>query len=179
MPAFNAAQLPEVINQHTEELRSVPLVTHNGQQLSPKEDKFISLYIKLADAAQAAQQAGYSIRATIKNPDLAYKKRGQELLAKDYIQDEIRYRAQEFRNAEIADTNEILRYLTGVMRGEIKDQFGLDAPLGERTNAAKELAKRIIDVQDKDNDDKFVTIKLDWNREAPLEGEFTVVDDSK
>ena len=147
MPAFSAAQLPEVINQHTDELRTVSLVTHNGQQLSPKEDKFISLYLKLADAAQAAQQAGYSIRATIKNPELAYKKRGQEILAKDYIQDEIRFRMQEFQNAEIADTNEILRYLTRVMRGDEKDQFGLDAALSERTAAAKELNRRLRELE--------------------------------
>ena len=32
------------------------------------------------------------------------------------------------------------------MRGEVKDQFGLDAPLAERTKAAVELAKRKVDV---------------------------------
>ena len=31
------------------------------------------------------------------------------------------------------------------MRGNVKDQFQLDAPLAERTRAAQELAKRIID----------------------------------
>ena len=39
-----------------------------------------------------------------------------------------------------------MRYFTSVMRGEVKDQFGLDAPLAERTKAAVELAKRKVDV---------------------------------
>lgn len=147
MSTFTAAQLPEVINSDTAELRTVSLVTHNGQRLSPKEDMFISLYIKLADAALAAQQAGYSIRATIKNPTLAYKKKGQELLSQDYIQDEIRYRMKELESAEIADTAEILRYLTRVMRGDEKDQFGLDAALSERTAAAKELNRRLRELE--------------------------------
>lgn len=42
----------------------------------------------------------------------------------------------------IADADEVLDYLSGVMRGEIKDQFGLDASLQDRTKAAQELLKR-------------------------------------
>ena len=38
-----------------------------------------------------------------------------------------------------------MRFLTSVMRGEVKDQFDLDAPLSERTNAAKEILKRNMD----------------------------------
>jgi len=147
MPAFTAAQLPEVINNDTEAIQSVALITHNGQRLSPKEDRFISLYIQLADAGLAAQQAGYTLRVTVKNKEMGYRKRGQELLAKDYIQDEIRYRMQEFQNSAIADTNEVLMYLTRVMRGEEKDQFGLDAPLSERTSAAKELNRRLRELE--------------------------------
>jgi phage terminase small subunit len=147
MPAYSASQLPEVINNDTENIQSVALITHNGQRLSPKEDRFISLYLKLADAGQAAEQAGYTLRVSVKNKELGYRKRGQELLAKDYIQDEIRYRSQEFKNAAIADTNEVLIYLTNVMRGNIKDQFGLDAPLAERTSAAKELNRRLRELE--------------------------------
>ena len=46
----------------------------------------------------------------------------------------------------IADAAEVMQYFTSVMRGEIKDQFGLDAPLAERTKAAVELAKRKVDI---------------------------------
>lgn len=42
----------------------------------------------------------------------------------------------------IADADEVLQYLSDVMRGKVKDQFGLDASLQDRTKAAQELMKR-------------------------------------
>ena len=42
----------------------------------------------------------------------------------------------------IAKGEEVLQYLTKVMRGEEKDQFGLDASLQDRTKAAELLGKR-------------------------------------
>ena len=50
------------------------------------------------------------------------------------------------------------------MRGEIKDQFGLDASLNDRTKAAQELAKRTVDVENriKGVPDTQISIKLDW-----------------
>ena len=51
----------------------------------------------------------------------------------------------EIEDARIADVAEVMRFLTSVMRGEVKDQFDLDAPLSERTNAAKEILKRNMD----------------------------------
>ena len=135
--------LPEIPDVGSERLMGTVLVTHNGQRLSPKEYKFIDLYIKLADAAEAAEQAGYTVREHYKNKKAQYLKRGESLLAKDYIQDEIAYRMKEFRRSQIADTEEILLYLSKVMRGEEKDQFGLDVSIADRTAAAKELNRRI------------------------------------
>ena len=51
----------------------------------------------------------------------------------------------------IAKPEEVLKYLTSVMRGEVKDQFDLDAPLQERTRAAEALAKRYRLYDAKDN----------------------------
>lgn len=145
---MNDAQVPDIANEDMrDDILSTTLVTHNGQRLSPKEDRFISLYIKYADATQAAKEAGYTVRAEIKNKEAQYVKIGKKQLTKDYIRDEIAYRSEEFRNAQIADTNEVLMYLTKVMRGEIKDQFGLDAPLAERTSAAKELNRRLHEIE--------------------------------
>ena len=65
----------------------------------------------------------------------------------------------------IADATEILQYFTAVMRGEEKDQFGLDAPLGERTKAAQELAKRKIDMPNRVHDEENkaeIKITLNW-----------------
>ena len=60
-----------------------------------------------------------------------------------------------------------MEYFTRVMNGEEKDQFGLDAPLSERTRAAQELAKRTIDLDNRmqGKADNVIQIKLDWGRE--------------
>ena len=145
---MNEAQVPDSVSGYLKEkIITTSLTTHNGQRLSPKEDRFISLYIKYGDAKQAAQEAGYTIRAEVKNKDAQYAKKGKQLLSKDYIRDEIGFRAEEFRNTQIADTKEVLMYLTRVMRGQEKDQFNLDASLQERTNAAKELNRRLHELE--------------------------------
>ena len=145
---MNQAQVPDIANEDLQDdILSTSLTTHNGQRLSPKEDRFISLYIKYADATQAAKEAGYTVRAEIKNKEAQYVNIGKMVLSRDYVKDEIAYRSEQFKNAQIADTNEILRYLTSVMRGEEKDQFGLDASLAERTSAAKELNRRLHELE--------------------------------
>lgn len=47
----------------------------------------------------------------------------------------------DIESAEIASANEILMYLTRVMRGQEQDAFGLDPSLEERTKAAERLMK--------------------------------------
>ena len=42
----------------------------------------------------------------------------------------------------MADVNEVLKFYTSVMRGDEKDQFGLDASLSDRLKAADSLMKR-------------------------------------
>lgn len=144
---FNANTTPDVDMPAHDLVATTSLTTHNGQRLSPKEDRFITLYIKYADSAQAAKEAGYSIREGVKNKDAAYVKKGYEMLSKDYIKDEIAARMEEYRDAQIADTKEVLMYLTRVMRGEEKDQFGLDVSISDRTSAAKELNRRIQEIE--------------------------------
>lgn len=137
------AEIPDGMEN---ELAGVCLTTHSGHPITPKEDRFVQYYIELGEPGPAAEKAGYAVREHIKNKNLQWRKKGEKLLTLDYINEEIAYRAQKFRDEHIATPDEIMQYLTAVMRGEVKDQFGLDAPLGERTNAAKELAKRVIDM---------------------------------
>ena len=88
-------------------------------------------------------------------------------MMKPYIQEEISYRLSLVASKGVADANEIMQYFTAVMRGEVNDQFGLDAPLSERTSAARELANRQIDALEKaqaSNINIDMTIKLDWER---------------
>lgn len=73
---------------------------------------------------------------------------------------------EELKPETVATAEEVMTYFTAVMRGEVKDQFGLEAPLSERTRAAQELAKRTIDIENRKagNPDQAIEITLDWSR---------------
>ena len=53
---------------------------------------------------------------------------------------------------EGATADEVMRFYSSVMRGEVKDQFGLEAQLSDRLAAGKELMKRFSAVDDKQKD---------------------------
>ena len=109
------------------------------KDLTPKQKAFADEYLKCGNQTEAAKAAGY------KQPHV----QGKQTLEKLSVQRYITERQKQIDDAKIADAAEIMEYFTAVMRGQIKDQFDLDAPLAERTKAAVELAKRKIDVGQK------------------------------
>lgn len=101
-------------------------------KLTEKQKRFIDYYVETANATESAKRAGYSSK-TAKNI-------GAENLTKlNYF---IQERLEQLENNRIASQEEVLQYLTKVMRGEEKDQFGLDASLQDRTKCAELLGKR-------------------------------------
>lgn len=145
--------------------------TWEGHTLTSNEEKFISKYIETGNGRKSVIEAYPN-----HNPKTAAQK-AQQLLNKAYINSEINYRLQEIKDEGIAKAEEVLMYFTSVMRGEIKDQFGIEASLSERTKAAQELAKRQIDIAQKlqgNQEAPEVVIKLDWTRNTPPTSEPTV-----
>ena len=136
------------------------LTTRAGHKISLKEHKFINSFMINGDPAIAAKDAGFTAQG-----NKTYNSIGKRILKKDYIYDEILSRIDQMNAESIADEQEIMQYFTAVMRNEEKDQFGLDAPLSERTAAAKELAKRIIDIPQRQSDNTL-SITLNWQREG-------------
>lgn len=102
------------------------------KKLSPKQKAFADYYIETGNATEAARRAGY------KKPNVQGSQNLEKLSVKSYIEERIKA-ADE---ARIAKGEEVLEYLTKVMRGEEKDQFGLDATISDRTKAAELLGKR-------------------------------------
>ena len=88
------------------------------------------------------------------------------ILNKLYIADEIKYRQELRKKESIATGEQVMEFFSKVMRGEVKDQFGLEAPLSERLKAANELARRTVDIENKINgkSDNKVTVTLNLNR---------------
>lgn len=103
-------------------------------KLTPKQKDFCEYYLQTGNATEAAKRAGYSEKT-------AYSI-GQENLNKPVISEYIASRRAEMDKTLIADSDEVLRFYSAVMRGEVKDQFGLDASLGDRLKAGDSLMKR-------------------------------------
>lgn len=102
--------------------------------LTPKQQAFVDYYIETGNATEAAKKAGYSEKT-------AYSI-GCENLTKPEISKYISERMAEQDKARVADANEVIEFYTAVMRGEVKDQFGLDASLADRLKAGDSLMKR-------------------------------------
>lgn len=109
--------------------------------LTPKQKAFADEYIICGNAAESARKAGYSKKTA--------EVTGYENLRKPAILQYIAERTKPLEDKRIADADEVMRFFTSVMRGEVKDQFGLDPSLKDRTDAAKELAKRTVDLSKK------------------------------
>ena len=105
------------------------------RNLPPRYIKFVHEYMKTDNMTQSAIKAGYS-------PRTAYSQ-ASRLLKNNRVQDYIVAIRERLDSDKIADIQEVMEYLTSVMRGEKKDQFDLDPALSERTKAASELAKRL------------------------------------
>ena len=114
--------------------------------------------MELGNARQAGLEAGYSEKHIDQNIN--------SLLNKLYIQEEIKFRIDKRQKESIATGEQVMEFFTKVMKGEVKDQFGLEAPLSERLKAANELARRTVDIENKINGkaDNKVTVTLNLNR---------------
>lgn len=103
--------------------------------LTPKQQAFADYYLELGNATEAAKRAGYSEQT-------AYSI-GNENLKKPEISAYIEERIKEINSNRIATIDEVMQFYTSILRGEEKDQFGLDASLTDRIKAGQELIKRL------------------------------------
>ena len=116
------------------------------KKLTAKQQRFCDEYLIDLNATQAAIRAGYSKKT-------AYAI-GDENLKKPEIKSQIDKRMAEKEAALIADQDEVLKYLTEVMRGKssasvlARDELGADRVIAkppdekERLKAAELLGKR-------------------------------------
>lgn len=129
--------------------------------LTIKQQAFIDAYIKTGNATQAYIDAGYKA-----NTNQVAGVEGHKLLKNPKIEREIRQLREAARERSIASAQDVMEFFTKAMNGEIKDQFGLEATLGDRIRAGQELAKRTIDLENRLNGkaDSKVEIVVNWQR---------------
>ena len=108
-------------------------------KLTPKQKAFADYYIETGNATESAKRAGYSEKT-------AYST-GNRMLKNVEVSTYIAERTAPTEQKRIATGDEVMEFLTAVMRGEIKDAFDLPPSLADRKDAAKELAKRTVDIE--------------------------------
>lgn len=114
----------------------------NMDKLTPKQKAFADEYLKCGNATEAARNAGYNRKSA--------RQIATENLSKPSISAYIAERQKQIEDSRIADVSEVLQFFSSVMRGEVKDQFEMDAALSDRLSAGRELMKRY----DKSDDGK-------------------------
>lgn len=120
--------------------------------LNPKQRAYCDLYLELGNQTQAYKRA-YKIEN-----DGTARTQASILMKKPNIKAYIEYRMEQFSKEKIASAEELLTFWTDVMRGKVKDQFGLDTSLNDRLNASRLLSTRVFATGDNKNDklDKFL-----------------------
>lgn len=127
--------------------------------LTKKQENFCREYIIDCNATQAAIRAGYSAKTA--------KVIASENLTKPYINNCIAELMKEKEEAQIAKADEVLRYLTSVMRGETVDEvldkdgyrYKLKVAERDRLKAAELLGKRYMLFTDRvENNDKLTIV---------------------
>ena len=105
--------------------------------MTAKQIAFAEAWMETLNKSEAARRAGYSERSAASI--------GYENLRKPEIREYIHARLRTL--AHTADMEEAMAFLTKVMRGEVKDQFGLDVSVADRLKAAEQLMKRYATVE--------------------------------
>lgn len=114
--------------------------------MTAKQKRFCEEYLVDCNATQAAIRTGYSKKTA--------RAVGQRLLTNVDIKKYIEQQLQKMKTEKIADAQEVLEYLTSVMRGEQKEQVALltgegvqdlvqkDVSAKDRLKAAELIGKR-------------------------------------
>lgn len=133
----------------------------NLKKLTIKEKAFCREYVKTGNGTQAVYKAGYNCTS-----DGSASSRANQLLKKLEVKVEIERLLALKEKKAIMDAQEVMELFSAIARGEVKDQFGLEASLGDRLKAMNEIAKRTVDVENraKGTPDSVVEIKLNWKR---------------
>lgn len=101
--------------------------------LTAKQKRFCDEYLIDLNATQAAIRAGYSKKTA--------RKIGQENLTKLDIKNFIEKRMAEKEKELIADQDEVLRYLTSVLRGQSQSTEIVVEGIGDGCSEARKIQK--------------------------------------
>ncbi|MGX0001483.1 terminase small subunit [Staphylococcus cohnii] len=102
--------------------------------MNERQKRFADEYIRTANAYQSAIRAGYSEKYSKNNSHKLLENRG----VKAYVE----ARFKELEKQSIAQQDEVLQYLTAVMRGEQDDEENIVVPKGDFVSDVEKHTKR-------------------------------------
>ncbi len=101
-------------------------------KMTEKQKKFANYYIETGNAEEAAKKAGYNARGNT-----------TKILQNTTIRKYIDKRITEKDNKRIASQDEVLQYLTSVMRGDIKEEAVVVESIGDFMSEARLIEKQV------------------------------------
>ena len=103
---------------------------HKAMKLTERQRRFADLYLKLGNACQAAEEAGFK------------RSYAQAAKKQPAVQAYMEARLEEIKKRDVASADEVLSYLTAVMRGDIEGERP-EKNSSPRMKAAELLGKRL------------------------------------
>lgn len=133
-------------------------------KLSVKQQRFADEYIISGNATEAYVKAGYKPKGANAN--------AARLIANDSISEYIKSRLEEMKSEKVADQQEVMEFLTAVLRGEARGTALVGEGMGsqtveqvlpsvaEKVRAAEQIGKRYAMWTDKQQVDGMLSVTI-------------------
>lgn len=110
-------------------------VIRKRPELNERQKRFVDYYLQSSNATDSARKAGYSTKNAMQI--------GCELLRNPKIQAALNTRLEQLESDRLAETKEILEYLTSVMRGQTEDEVVVNVGVGKGFTEAQKVKAKV------------------------------------
>lgn len=110
-------------------------VIRKRPELNERQKRFVDYYLQSSNATESAKKAGYSVKNAMQI--------GCELLRNPKIQTALNTRLAEMDSERLAETKEILEYLTSVMRGQTEEEVVVNVGVGKGFTEAQKVKAKV------------------------------------
>lgn len=124
-----------------------------GKELTPKQKAFCDEYLIDLNGTRAYKATYKSVKS-----DAAARVNASRLLAKANAKEYIAEKMKKIQSEKTADLEEVIRFFSSVMRGEVKDQFDLDTTISDRLSAGRELMRWYEKADGEEKDTGGITV---------------------
>lgn len=109
-------------------------------KLTEKQKRFIDAFIEVGEKVEAARRAGYTEASAKDAPNWLNPKKPQY---KPYLKEAIDKRLEELDAERTANGNEVMKFLTAVMRGELQEEVVTSEGTGDGRSQTKIVKKQV------------------------------------